>query len=572
MHDFALTCEKIASISSKIGKVETLSEYLSTLEGKDLALACIFFTGSAFAARDTRKLNLGAQMIKKAIAQCVQMNDEEELKKIDTIYLKFSEPGEFAENVLSLYRKKHEVHESMKDLGILKEHISLKNSEDFFNKIFETGGSIAKVNLLSDFYSNINSLDAKYVTKILAADLRIGLKEASVEEAIAKSSDEKSVKVKEANMFIGDIGEVALRSRIHKLDHITITPFWPVKVMLATPAEDASEVISRMGEHLWVEDKYDGVRCQIHKFGAVIRLFSRDQNEITAQFPEIVNYASQIKGDIILDGEIMAFKGGEIMRFFYLQQRLGRKTLSEEFLASIPVEYFVYDILYHDGDQCLNKTLRERREVAEKILGITKTKYNNSHYDGIHFSHQSEIDGVDALEEAFTEAKARVTEGLMIKNPDSSYKPGKRGIDWLKFKKTLEPLDVVITGVEYGHGKRRSQLSDYTFAVRDEKSDELVNIGKAYSGITDAQIKELTEHFLKNTIVDEGRFRTVNPDVVIEVTFESIQKSERHGSSGFALRFPRINKVRIGDKDIKEINTLKDVTEMYEKHFADQDK
>lgn len=559
MKPFAKTCEDINAVSSKLEKVRILSEYLKDLNDRDLHLASIFFTGTAFAARDIRKLNLGGQMIKKAVAQCVGMIDEEGLKKIDSYSLQFSEPGDFAQYVLETYRKNKKTTD-----------ISLEVAEQFFNKIFETSGSIAKVKLLTELYDSLDPLIAKYISKILAGDLRIGLKEASVEEAISKAFEKKSADVKNANMFIGDIGEVAVLSKNTDLQNIHLTPFWPVKAMLATPAEDADEIIKRMGTTLWVEDKYDGVRAQIHKFGDEIKLFSRDQNEITHQFPEIVEYLKPLKHDVILDGEIMAFKNGQIMRFFFIQQRLGRKKISEEILKEIPVQYFVYDFLYLDGKELLDFPLEQRRELAEKTLGKTNTKYNDTNINGVHFSHQQIVNGIDELEKAFNEAKERITEGLMVKKQDSFYKPGRRGIEWLKYKKALEPLDVVITGAEYGHGKRRSQLSDYTFAVRDKKSGELVNIGKAYSGITDEEIKMFTEKFLAETIEEFGRYRTVEPNVVLEVMFESIQKSARH-KSGFALRFPRITKIRMGDKGLDDINTLQDVEKMYEKYFANQD-
>ena len=557
MHPFSEICEEIGSISSKLSKVVVLSNYLKELSDTDLSLACVYFTGNAFPTRDTRKLNLGSQMIKKALAQAVNMTSEEDFRKINDISVSISEPGDMAKQVLEEFRKGKNV----------LEEFSLENAKFFFNSIFETKGSIAKINLLTDLYSHLSATTAKYTTKILAGDLRIGLKEASVEEAIAKAFDQKASDVKNANMLIGNIGEVAVKAKNNDLQNITLTPFWPVKAMLATPAEDGNEIINRMGEHLWVEDKYDGVRCQVHKFGNEIKLFSRDQNEITNQFPEIVEYISIIPNNIILDGEIMAFRNNEIMRFFFLQQRLGRKTVTDEIKKEIPLAYFVYDILYLDDEELLNKSIRERRELAEKILGTTlDTQYNNTKYKGIHFSHKEEINGLDELEKAFDAAKSRVTEGLMVKKPESTYKPGRRGIDWLKYKKALEPLDVVITGVEYGHGKKRGFLSDYTFAVRELKTGELVNIGKAFSGVTDEEIKMLTEMFLKTTLEVFGRFRTVKPEIVLEITFESIQRSKRH-KSGFALRFPRITKIRLNDKGINEINTLEDVEKMYHKYF-----
>ena len=348
MLKFSEICENIAAVSSKLEKVKILAAYLKTLNDEDLNYASVYFTGAAFAARDPRTLNLGGQMIKKALAQTVNFTTEEELKKLDEFSLKFSEPGELAEFILEKYRKNPN---ALNDFSIIK-------TEKFFNSIYETKGSIAKVSLLAELYLILNPLIAKYVTKILAGDLRIGLKEASVEDALAQAFEEKATDVKTANMLIGDIGEVAKKTKNHDLQNIELTPFWPVKAMLATPAEDDEEIIKRMGDELWVEDKYDGVRCQVHKFGDEIKLFSRDQNEITKQFPEIVDYMKAVKHDIILDGEIMAFRNGEIMRFFFLQQRLGRKDLMREYQTKEEIENKVAKGELKDGKV---KTILMRR-------------------------------------------------------------------------------------------------------------------------------------------------------------------------------------------------------------------
>jgi DNA ligase-1 len=337
--------------------------------------------------------------------------------------------------------------------------------------------------------------------------------------------------------------------------------------MLASPAEDADEIIARLGPEVWVEDKYDGIRAQLHKGGRDVRLYSRDLHDVSNQFPEIVDAARPLSWTGVIDGEILAFKDGLVLPFISLQARLGRKSPSDAIKADIPVIYVAFDLLAlgpgddpHDGatvDPFLREPLRTRRERLDAIdLPLVD--------GGGRFtrSHLAVARDADELEEAFAEARGRRNEGLMVKDPTSIYSPGRRGLGWLKMKKALATIDCVVVGVEVGHGKRHGVLSDYTFAIRDDETGKLVNIGKAYSGLTDAEIAEMTEWFEAHTIARFGRYRQVEPTIVVEIAFDVIVRSKRHGS-GFSLRFPRIHALR-RDKTVDDIDTVATVTELYE--------
>ncbi|MGP1674279.1 MAG: ATP-dependent DNA ligase, partial [Candidatus Limnocylindrales bacterium] len=332
-------------------------------------------------------------------------------------------------------------------------------------------------------------------------------------------------------------------------------------------AEDAAEIIRRLGPEVWVEDKYDGIRAQLHKRGHDVRLYSRDLNDISGQFPEIVEAARRLDWTAVVDGEILAFKDGLVLPFISLQGRLGRKAPSAAIQADVPVIYVAFDLLAlgagNDpaGDATVEPLLREplrerRRRLDELALPLVET--------GGRFIRSHLAVAVDeaALEGAFADARGRRNEGLMVKDPMSGYSPGRRGLGWLKMKKALATIDCVVVGVEVGHGKRHGVLSDYTFAVRDEETDKLVNIGKAYSGLTDAEIAEMTAWFEAHTIARFGRYRHVEPSVVVEIAFDVIVRSKRHGS-GFSLRFPRIHALR-PDKSVEEIDTVASVTALYE--------
>jgi len=252
-----------------------------------------------------------------------------------------------------------------------------------------------------------------------------------------------------------------------------------------------------------------------------------------------------LSADFILDGEIVAMRGEQILPFAELQKRLGRREGDLFMRQEVPVKYVAFDLLWLAGSSLLNKPLADRRAALESLGPFPQV---------LRMAHTTEVASAVQIDGAFQEARGRGNEGLMIKDPASIYTPGRRGLAWLKLKKAFATLDCVVVGAEYGHGKRNKVLSDYTFAVRDEQTGELKIIGKAYTGLTDAEIQHLTEHFLKTAIRQHGRYFEVPPDTVLEIAFDKLQRSDRH-SSGLAMRFPRIARIR-ADKSADEIDTL----------------
>jgi DNA ligase-1 len=266
---------------------------------------------------------------------------------------------------------------------------------------------------------------------------------------------------------------------------------------------------------------------------------------ISEEFPELAGL--RFSEDLIVDGEIVAFGTDKRLSFFDLQRRLGRRRVLDFFeTEDIPVLYIAFDLLRLNGQTLLKTPLSERRRRLNQVILP----------DRIKVSPTRKIASIKEIDEAYQTARHESQEGLMIKDADSLYTPGRRGGSWIKYKKELATLDVVVVGVEQGHGKRSHLLSDYTFAVRDEETGTLQTIGKAYSGLRDAEIEELTEHFLRTTIRKERHFREVTPEIVLEVAFNAIQPSDRH-ASGLALRFPRIKSIR-RDKRVQEIDTVQD--------------
>jgi DNA ligase-1 len=405
-------------------------------------------------------------------------------------------------------------------------------------------GPSQKQALIESTIRRISPVDVKYFIKIATGELRIGLKESLVEEAIALAYQQPLKSVQHANMLLGDVSETLRKAAAGQLADVHLEVFRPISVMLASPAETSADVAVAFPSGTLVEDKFDGIRAQMHKRGSDVRIYSRTLDSVT-EFPELLDAGRSLPGDFILDGEIIGWRDGRAIPFTELQQRLGRKQIDLFTRSTLPVSFVAFDLLLLNDKELLELPLAERRlRLAELFAGIEQPELQ---FTRAEFCRTSED-----IENAFTLALWRGNEGLIAKAPESAYVPGRRGQFWIKLKRPLATLDVVVTAAEYGHGKRRGLLSDYTFAVRN--GDRLLNIGKAYSGLTDVEIRELTDFFLAHTVEDQGHVRRVEPLIVLEVAFNNVQQSRRH-DSGYALRFPRIVRLR-PDKPVAEIDTI----------------
>ena len=568
MRKLAETCDAIAATTKKLQKTTIVADYLRSRTMDEAAVSAVFLSGRAFPAWEEATLQVGGSLLWRVVGE-LSGKDEAALT---AAYRKYGDLGSVAWEVLA--------PRSEQRLNVLE-------VADSFSKIAAARGPAAKAALVRDLLARATPLEAKYIVKIMTGDLRIGLKESLVEEAIAKAYGGTLTgalkEVQRANMLLGDIGETLRLAVEGKLADATMRMFHPLGFMLASPIESAQEGLSYFADAA-VEDKYDGIRAQAHISGGEVRFFSRTRDEITESFPELPDALAGLQEDAILDGEIVAWEEpGRARPFSVLQQRLGRKKVSDRMLREVPVAYLVFDILYANGELLIDRPLRERGQILDELLaaerktahhrdtesqsktGQGKLVFDDKHPETnvVNIIRAPVIRASSAaqLEEHFAAAQARGNEGLMIKDLDSTYTPGKRGKAWLKMKRELATLDVVVTAVEYGHGKRVGVLSDYTFGVW--KGDRLVNIGKAYSGLTDAEIGEMTQWFLDHTLEDQGFRRTVEPKIVLEVAFNNMMQSDRH-DSGYALRFPRIVRLR-PDKSAHDADTIERVREIFER-------
>ncbi len=589
MKKLAEACERIAGTTKKLEKIAIVAEYLQDRTPAEASVSAVFLSGRPFPVWEETTLQVGGRVLWRIVAELSGKSEAE----LTAAYRQRGDLGAVAGDVLPDPKRNSE-------LNIL--HVEAK-----FREIAAARGPAAKAALARELLSKATPLEAKYIMKIITGDLRIGLKESLVEESIAKAFGGTLSEVQRANMLLGDIGETLKLAAADKLRDAKMRLFHPLGFMLASPAESADEALSYF-ENALVEDKYDGIRAQAHCSGGEVRIFSRTRDEITESFPELPDALAGLPEDAILDGEIVAWSyhgsedppesrkvappspapvvgtsapaaTGRALPFSALQQRLGRKQVSEKLMQQVPVAYLVFDVLYAEGELLLGRPLREREKILDALLAAprkSQTVSRNAARAQARFEFGDDVAASNPrvirapvfqastpqeLDHLFEAAQARGNEGLMIKDPESSYTPGRRGKSWLKLKRELATLDVVVTAVEYGHGKRIGVLSDYTFAVRD--GENLVNIGKAYSGLTDAEIAEMTGWFLEHTIEDQGFRLIVEPKVVLEVAFNNMMVSDRH-ESGYALRFPRIVRLR-PDKLAEEADTIEKAREIYEK-------
>ena len=608
MLKFAQTCDAIAATTKKLVKTALVASYLRDVALDEAATAVIFLSGRPFPAYEEATLQVGGALLWRVITELSGKSEGE----LSQIYKRHGDTGSVAAEALA---------DSMEERrGLSPESgIALTEVQRVFSEIASARGPAPKAALLRALLERVSPLEAKYIVKIIGGDLRIGLKESLVEEAIARAFDAPLDLVKRANMLLGDIGETLRLAASGRLAEARLRLFHAIDFMLASPVESAEEALSYF-QNAAVEDKYDGIRAQAHVSRGEVRIFSRTRDEITESFPELPAALVHLPDDAILDGEVVAWNAawssaansdrdsssfGRALSFSKLQQRLGRKKVSARLMREVPVAYLVFDVIYADGEILLDRPLQERAEILDDLLkslgGSTTVPEGTDAFLPLHSGPipaerslaasigssgpsqalfgfaEPEVaratvlrapvataHSVEDIETLFTAARVGGNEGLMIKDLDSLYTPGRRGKSWLKMKRELATLDVVVTAVEYGHGKRIGVLSDYTFAVWE--GERLVNIGKAYSGLTDAEIAEMTKGFLAHTISDQGLRLEVEPKIVLEVAFNNMMRSTRH-ESGDALRFPRIVRLR-PDKHPEDADSIETVKEIYDREHS----
>jgi DNA ligase-1 len=644
----AQLAEQMAATASRLQKRAAIAEALAAVhiaapETDDAGLFALYLAGTPFAEADPRKLNAGGALLSKAVLAVSGGTDAD----LTAAYRRHGDLGAAAFDLLTA-QPEHPARLTLADIA------------EAFAAMAIARTTSMRAALVEGLLRRATPIEAKYLLKLMSGDMRIGVKQSLIEEAIAAAASRPDApitpaQVRRAVMLEADLGKAVHRAFAGTLAEARMTLFHPLGFMLASPVETPEEAVARFTgkpkpteagaefgadelTHIeaFLEDKYDGMRAQLHCGDATqpgrVAIYSRNREDITESFPELVEAFAHAQTDaeapLILDGEILGWDFGHAspatnaavpnpvphssqlhrdewnsattapsttraLPFAVLGQRIGRKRVSGEWRARVPVIFMAFDLMGAGGELTLDLPLRERRKRLEAIverlapaavapLEAPPTPSAQSHLFEFRRTTENEqrttclprlmlspsrlVESAEDIDRAYSAARARSNEGVMIKAADSIYQPGRRGLAWVKLKRELATLDVVITGAEYGYGKRAGLLSDYTFAVRGPSTPgnptQLLNVGKAYSGVTDAEISELTAFLKAHTLEDQGHFRTVEPLIILEVAFNNIMRSSRH-ASGFALRFPRILRLR-PDKPLAEIDTLARVEEIYQ--------
>ncbi|HSY69969.1 MAG TPA: ATP-dependent DNA ligase [Edaphobacter sp.] len=634
--------EELAGEPGKLRKRAAIAGAISAVqaaapESDDAGLFALFLAGTPFAEADARKLNAGGALLSKALLAVSGASDV----ALTAAYRRHGDIGAAAFDLLM----------ASPATARRTAELTLVDVADAFAGMAAAKTTAIRAALAEGMLRRATPLEAKYLLKLMLGDMRTGVKQGLVEEAIAAAAGASVESVRRAVMLEADLAGAVRRAFAGTLDEARMSLFHPLGFMLASPVETPEEAVERFTEkpvkvvakakkgrkkkgsiagedeeadetatasatagpssrtaritqddnvsavqrsvvEAFLEDKYDGMRAQVHCGDAGqpgrVAIYSRNREDVTESFPELEEAFAQVRpeqdGALIFDGEILGWdlEQARALPFAVLGQRIGRKRVSNEWRQQVPVVFMAFDLMYTGGELLLELPLRERRNrlevvverLVERVVSPVMVDERARDQQTVLFA-VAESEGVERLmispsrlvesaediDRAYAEARARANEGVMLKAAESVYQPGRRGLAWVKLKRELATLDVVVTGAEFGHGKRAGILSDYTFAVRGENG-ELLNVGKAYSGLTDAEIAEMSAWMMEHTIEDQGFFRTVEPLMVLEVAFNNIMRSGRH-ASGFAMRFPRIMRIRT-DKPVSEIDTVERVEEIYQ--------
>ena len=550
--EFAQANDGAAATTGKLQRQSILADYFRNLDEQDLRLAVRFAAGRTFAATDPRVLKVGWSLLSSVVLRMLGLDPHDYHELV-------VRSGEIGEALAKVW-----------PMGGLPGHVSsaegaltLAEISAAFDDLAATGVVQRKRELIHELLLRCaHPRQAAYLAKIIFRELRSGAREGILQAAIAEAFGRELSAVQRCQLLVGDLDEVAVLAKNDALGAASFRLFHPIQFMLATPqetAELAAEAIG--GRAFFAEDKLDGIRAQVHKSRDRVEIYTRTMDRADESFPEIVRAMAKLPGEFLLDGEIVPWRDGQVLPFVHIQRRLQRKNLSRRMIEQNPAAFIAFDILYKDGDLLMDCPLRQRREALDCLARCAGDKNAP-----LLTTQIAEVSTCEQISAAFEAARGRRNEGIVLKDPASAYSPGRRGQWWLKLKTHLPTFDCVVTAAEYGHGKRRNVLSDYTFAVWDREpsqpKSQLVNVGKAYSGLTDAEIAQLTELFGRITVRQWGRIHLVEPQVVLEIACDQIQKSARH-ESGYALRFPRIKRIR-WDKQPADADRLSRIIEIYQ--------
>jgi len=544
--------EKVEATKKRLEIIGMAADFLRRLDAEEVEPAVSMILGRAFPKWSQKTLDVSWATLSGILLRITGVD-------WDVFREAFASTGDVGAAVKAVFEKTKVKKQAL----LLEKTLTITEVRHLLESIAGTAGSGSrekKERLIAALLSQASSVEAKYLVKIFVGEMRTGLYEGLMEQAVAKAFDVPLATVQKATMAMGDVGEVAAIAKTEgkeRLSQIGFQVFRPVKLMLAQVASDVDEALAEHGGRTAFEYKYDGARVQIHKQGDEMRVFSRRLTDVTQSLPEVAETIKvNVKADeAIVEGEVVAVDdNGLPIPFQHLMRRFKRVHEVRSIAEKIPVKLYLFDVLFLEGESLISLPYVQRRRILAENAGE------------IPLTVQLVTDKKDQAETFLKEAMDAGHEGLMAKKLDSSYTPGTRGKRWFKIKPVLEPLDLVITAAEYGYGRRHGWLSDYYLAARDAATGEFLNVGKTFKGLTDAEIIEMTRRLKELTVRQERNRVVVLPKIVVEVAYNEIQKSPKYKSE-MALRFARISRIR-DDKSPEDADTIEKVREIFERQFA----
>jgi len=535
------TYQELEKTTKKLEKRDILAELYKKCSVEMLARVVNLSMGIIVSKE--QDLGIAREMIKRIISKAYGIDK----KYVIRVFKETGDLGLTAE-WFAKHRKQH---------ALAKKELTVDHVFDSLQKLPEItgqGSQDRKVNLVVELLTHANPDEARYIVRTIIGDMRIGVAYGIVRDAIAKAFNQDSKEIERAWHLTADFGHVAEMAKRGKVK-AEIILFRPMQVMLADRAPNLKTALEAF-EHVAIETKYDGFRVEIHKGGDKIKVFSRRLEDVTHQFPDIVSWAkNQLKPkECIVDGEAVAInvKTGETLPFQRLSKRIQRKYDIEKMVKEIPVRVNIFDLIYFDKESWMGKPLKERWHKLQRIIKESKN---------FGLAEHVETKDLKKALEFYQGVLKRGQEGVIIKNMDAHYQPGRRVGYWLKVKEILEPLDLVVVGAEWGEGKRAKWLGSLILAARS--GEEFLETGRIASGLTEEQLDQLTKTLKPLITEDYGKIVRIKPEVVIEVGYEEIQKSPKY-PTGYALRFPRLLRIRDpADKGPQDANTVKDIKKLF---------
>ncbi len=544
--EFAKICNIIENISGSLEITSRVAEFLKEVSDEELPIVTRFIMGHVFPVWSNKELGIGPNLLYSAISKTSSLpvtRIKEYVKETGDVGFALKKAMTSGKTHLSFFSEEEPL--SIKEVYLRFEKISEVNGK---------GSQETKIRNLQYLFSSAKPAEIVYLSRLSIEELRIGVGEGIVRNAIAEAFNVTPELVERGFLFTNDLGLVAITAKKEGeegLQKLTVLINRPLKMMLAQTGPGIDETVKEMGR-VAVEWKFDGARVQIHKVENNIRIYSRKLEDVTSSLPDLSgSISSNVSANsVILDGEAVALGMDNRPKAFQeILRRFRRKYDISSTSMEIPLSLNLFDILYLNGGSLIDIPLKERRKKLEEVC------------DESIIAKQTTTDDPAVIRTIYEQALSAGHEGVMLKNPDSLYSPGKRGKNWLKLKPIMETLDLVVIGGEWGEGRRTKFIGSYLLACRDPDTDRLLPIGRVATGISDEQLESLTNMFKDMIISENGIHVDFEPKIVFEVAFEEIQKSPNY-ESGYALRFPRLVNVR-SDKSIDDAEPLDRIEQLY---------